>query len=121
MHRLPVRAQDGFHYFRAQLDAMPDPQLAHARRGAEWTFDARAYHACLQQIKDAGGQEGGGSGRVARPVQPCGVCSLACPRLVDAHPALRVVQGRGWRRRSTTAWATPCPTTLRCCGSTRWW
>lgn len=33
---------------------MPDPALAHARRGAEWTFDARAYHACLAQIKATG-------------------------------------------------------------------
>lgn len=33
---------------------MPDPALAHARRGAEWTFDARAYHTCLAGIKAAG-------------------------------------------------------------------
>ncbi|EFN54119.1 hypothetical protein CHLNCDRAFT_135485 [Chlorella variabilis] len=45
---------DGFHFFRRQLDQMPDPQLAHARRGAEWTFDARAYHACLADIKHTG-------------------------------------------------------------------
>ncbi|KAI7841354.1 hypothetical protein COHA_004972 [Chlorella ohadii] len=48
---------DGFHYYRRQLDQMPDPELAHARRGAEWTFDARAYHACLQQIKATGQAE----------------------------------------------------------------
>ena len=46
---------------RRQLDQMPDPELAHARRGAEWTFDARAYHACLAQIKaTGGGLQGGG-------------------------------------------------------------
>lgn len=50
---LPL-VQDGFHFFRRQLDQMPDPQLAHARRGAEWTFDARAYHACLADIKHTG-------------------------------------------------------------------
>ena len=45
---------------RRQLDQMPDPELAHARRGAEWTFDARAYHACLAQIKATGGRAAGG-------------------------------------------------------------
>ncbi|KAL4429348.1 hypothetical protein ABPG77_005122 [Micractinium sp. CCAP 211/92] len=49
-----VVPMDGFHYFRRQLDQMPDPQLAHARRGAEWTFDARAYHDCLATIKREG-------------------------------------------------------------------
>ncbi|PSC71182.1 uridine kinase [Micractinium conductrix] len=49
-----VVPMDGFHYYRAQLDAMPDPPLAHARRGAEWTFDARSYHACLAGIKATG-------------------------------------------------------------------
>ncbi|KAL4458654.1 hypothetical protein ABPG75_013519 [Micractinium tetrahymenae] len=49
-----VVPMDGFHFFRRQLDQMPDPELAHARRGAEWTFDARAYHACLASIKREG-------------------------------------------------------------------
>lgn len=30
---------DGWHFSRAQLDVMPDPKLAHDKRGAEWTFD----------------------------------------------------------------------------------
>ncbi|KZT64032.1 P-loop containing nucleoside triphosphate hydrolase protein [Daedalea quercina L-15889] len=34
---------DGWHLSRAQLDAMPDPKLAHDRRGAHWTFDGEAY------------------------------------------------------------------------------
>ena len=51
-----VVPMDGFHYYRAQLDAMPDPQLAHARRGAEWTFDATKYLACLEGIKATGEQ-----------------------------------------------------------------
>lgn len=38
---------DGWHLTRAQLDAMPDPQLARDKRGAAWTFDAkvRCMHA----------------------------------------------------------------------------
>ncbi|OZJ05492.1 hypothetical protein BZG36_01889 [Bifiguratus adelaidae] len=30
---------DGFHYPKAYLDTFKDPHLAHARRGAHWTFD----------------------------------------------------------------------------------
>jgi pantothenate kinase len=57
-----VVPMDGFHYYRRQLDQMPDAELAHARRGAEWTFDARAYHACLAGIKSSGGWRGAGMG-----------------------------------------------------------
>ena len=30
---------DGFHYPRAFLDTMPEPEQAHARRGAPFRFD----------------------------------------------------------------------------------
>jgi pantothenate kinase len=46
--RVPM---DGFHLFRRELDQMPDPAAAHARRGAPWTFDAAAYVACLRRLK----------------------------------------------------------------------
>lgn len=45
-----VLPMDGFHYTRAQLDAMPDPAHAHARRGAPFTFDANAFVACVQHV-----------------------------------------------------------------------
>lgn len=51
--RVPM---DGFHLFRWELDKMPDPAAAHARRGAPWTFDAAAYVACLRRLK-AGAEE----------------------------------------------------------------
>ena len=38
-----VVPMDGFHYYRMELDQMEDPQEAHARRGAPWTFNARAF------------------------------------------------------------------------------
>lgn len=41
-----VFPMDGFHYYRSQLadpDMFPDPDEARARRGAPWTFDARAF------------------------------------------------------------------------------
>ncbi|KAI5925096.1 P-loop containing nucleoside triphosphate hydrolase protein [Camillea tinctor] len=43
---------DGFHLTRAQLDKMPDAALAHARRGAEFTFDGAAYLALVQAVRE---------------------------------------------------------------------
>jgi pantothenate kinase len=45
---------DGWHLTRAQLDTLPDPKLAHDRRGIHWTFDGEAYcsfvHALRQNL-----------------------------------------------------------------------
>ena len=35
-----VLPMDGFHLYKSQLDAMPDPAQAHARRGAHWVRPA---------------------------------------------------------------------------------
>ena len=35
-----IIGMDGYHYYRKQLDQMEDPVHAHARRGAEFTFDS---------------------------------------------------------------------------------
>ncbi|CAD6267114.1 unnamed protein product [Miscanthus lutarioriparius] len=45
---------DGFHLYRAQLDAMEDPKEAHARRGAPWTFDPALFLKCLQTLRTEG-------------------------------------------------------------------
>ncbi|GAX75944.1 hypothetical protein CEUSTIGMA_g3387.t1 [Chlamydomonas eustigma] len=45
---------DGFHYYLEQLDAMPDPQEARARRGAHWTFDASAFIKCVSLVRESG-------------------------------------------------------------------
>ncbi|PFH58223.1 hypothetical protein XA68_14002 [Ophiocordyceps unilateralis] len=42
---------DGFHLTRAALSAMPDPTLAHARRGAAFTFDAPKFLALVQALR----------------------------------------------------------------------
>ncbi|EFX03494.1 kinase-related protein [Grosmannia clavigera kw1407] len=42
---------DGFHLTRAQLSAMPDPERAHARRGAEFTFDGAAFLVLVQRLR----------------------------------------------------------------------
>ncbi|RMY53993.1 hypothetical protein D0863_13775 [Hortaea werneckii] len=43
---------DGYHLTRAQLDAMPDPRTAHARRGAAFTFDAPAFLRLVQKLRE---------------------------------------------------------------------
>lgn len=43
---------DGYHYYRSQLDAMPDPAHAHARRGAAFTFDGAAFLSLVKQIRE---------------------------------------------------------------------
>lgn len=43
---------DGYHLTRAQLDAMPDAQSAHARRGAAFTFDASAFLALVKKLRE---------------------------------------------------------------------
>ena len=42
---------DGYHLSRTQLSAMPDPQTAHARRGAAFTFDAAAFLKLVERLR----------------------------------------------------------------------
>lgn len=44
---------DGFHLSKAQLRQMPDPELAFARRGAPWTFDAAGFVARINALRHA--------------------------------------------------------------------
>lgn len=48
---------DGFHLTRAQLSAMPDPELAHARRGAEFTFDGQGFYELVKELRKPVGPE----------------------------------------------------------------
>ncbi|KAH9850634.1 P-loop containing nucleoside triphosphate hydrolase protein [Lenzites betulinus] len=43
---------DGWHLTRAQLDAFPDPKLAHDRRGAHWTFDGEGYVTFVRALRE---------------------------------------------------------------------
>ncbi|PIA31521.1 hypothetical protein AQUCO_04900077v1 [Aquilegia coerulea] len=45
---------DGFHLYRHQLDKMENPEEAHARRGAPWTFDPAALLKCLKKLRAEG-------------------------------------------------------------------
>jgi pantothenate kinase len=48
---------DGFHLTRAALSAMPDPDNAHARRGAAFTFDATKFLALIRQLRAPTGSQ----------------------------------------------------------------
>lgn len=43
---------DGYHLSRAQLSAMPDPATAHARRGAAFTFDDKAFLELVKKLRE---------------------------------------------------------------------
>ena len=43
---------DGYHLTRAQLSAMPDPSTAHARRGAEFTFDGPSFLKLVKALRE---------------------------------------------------------------------
>ncbi|XXG68143.1 hypothetical protein AAC387_Pa06g1302 [Persea americana] len=49
-----VLPMDGFHLYRSQLDAMENPEEAHARRGAPWTFDPDLLLKCLNTMRSEG-------------------------------------------------------------------
>jgi len=49
-----VVPMDGFHYYRRELDRMEDPAEAHRRRGAPWTFNARAFVDRVASLRRAG-------------------------------------------------------------------
>ncbi|OMP08823.1 Phosphoribulokinase/uridine kinase [Corchorus olitorius] len=49
-----VVPMDGFHLYRSQLDAMENPEEAHARRGAPWTFDPMLLLNCLKKLRNQG-------------------------------------------------------------------
>lgn len=55
MHHVPlsISAAAGFHLYRSELDAMPDPQNAHARRGAAFTFNAPKFVERMRSLAGA--------------------------------------------------------------------
>jgi pantothenate kinase len=43
---------DGYHLSRAQLDELPDPSTAHARRGAPFTFDPSSFLTLVKKLRE---------------------------------------------------------------------
>ena len=51
---LTIIPLDGYHYYRSELDGMEDPEEAHARRGAPFTFNSTKFVDDLIKARDAG-------------------------------------------------------------------
>jgi pantothenate kinase len=51
---LVVIPQDGYHYYRSELDAMDNPSLAHIRRGAPFTFNSKRLVNDLKKARIEG-------------------------------------------------------------------
>ncbi|KAL6214620.1 hypothetical protein ACLB2K_014052 [Fragaria x ananassa] len=49
-----VLPMDGYHLYRSQLDAMENPEEAHARRGAPWTFNPELLLKSLKTLRSQG-------------------------------------------------------------------
>lgn len=49
-----VVPMDGYHFYRSELDAMADPEEAHKRRGAPFTFNAARFVRELSSVRGTG-------------------------------------------------------------------
>ncbi|KAJ6188123.1 hypothetical protein N7519_003031 [Penicillium mononematosum] len=49
--RAALLSMDGFHLSRAALDQLPDPEEAHIRRGAPWTFDVSRFVDFVSRLR----------------------------------------------------------------------
>lgn len=52
-----VVSMDGWHFYRRELDQMPEPALAHRRRGAPFTFDAQGFVSAMRRVAESAGVE----------------------------------------------------------------
>lgn len=91
---------DGFHLTKAELGLFPDPEEAFARRGAPWTFDARAFAQHVHDIRDAAGRMSvawpGFEHAVGDPVQGA-YCVMATTRLVLIEGLYLLHREHGWQ------------------------
>jgi pantothenate kinase len=51
---LTIIPLDGYHYYRSELDRMKNPEEAHARRGAPFTFNTKKFADDLIKARKAG-------------------------------------------------------------------
>lgn len=84
---MQVLSMDGFHLSKAQLQALPNPERAFARRGAPWTFDALGFVQKLRELK-------GGQRRVTWPIfEHCVGDPVADAIVIEPNCQLILVEG----------------------------
>lgn len=85
---------DGWHLTRAQLAALPDPQLAKDKRGAHWTFDPDGYLEFMKKLRIPLPPSGSYPNAVVEPIiAPSFDHSVKDPDPmgVEIHPRHRIV------------------------------
>ena len=84
---LTVIPMDGYHYYRHELDQMDNPDLAHTRRGAPFTFNAKRLVEDLTEAKKLGiGSFPDFDHRVGDPIE-------GAITLTDKTPQIVLVEG----------------------------
>ncbi|RXW20922.1 hypothetical protein EST38_g4946 [Candolleomyces aberdarensis] len=82
---------DGWHLTRAQLDAMPDPELAHDRRGAHWTFDGPNYVDFVRSLRTELGSDIEFVGQVLSAPSFDHALKDPTPNAIVIHPYHKIV------------------------------
>jgi pantothenate kinase len=52
--RCAIVPMDGYHYYKKELQLMPNPEEAFARRGSHWTFNSEKFASDLSNLKSKG-------------------------------------------------------------------
>lgn len=86
-HSMQVLSMDGFHLSKAELQALPNPERAFARRGAPWTFDAAGFVAKVRELKS-------GQGKVTWPLFEHSVGDPVADALV-VEPSCQIILVEG--------------------------
>lgn len=84
---MQVLSMDGFHLSKAQLNELPNPERALARRGAPWTFDAAGFVQKLHELKAR-------QGRVTWPIFEHSVGDPVADALV-VEPSCQIILVEG--------------------------
>ena len=96
---LTVLPMDGYHYTRRELDAMSDPENAHARRGAPFTFDAGRLVADLLAARERGtGSFPDFDHGVGDPVEDAIALTNERPQIVLVEGNYLLLDGNPWCR-----------------------
>lgn len=90
---------DGWHHTRAELDAFPDPALAHWRRGAPWTFDLASYACFVRALRtcDSGPIWFPTFDHAAKDPAPSDTPILPQHRIVIVEGLYTMLDEDGWR------------------------
>lgn len=100
-------SMDGFHLPRSTLDALPNREEAHARRGAPFTFDLNAFLVFMQHVRDWADSSAKRSisapsfSHATKDPVPNGTCIPANTKILIIEGNYLLLDEPGWRDVST--------------------